>query len=319
MKGQLDGRSVITGTSAGTVRVWTLDDGTEELKLKGHTECVTCLAMDWEALMALTGSGDRTLRLWDLEKGVCQATLKGHEGWVWCVSMNWANHRALSVSDDRTLRLWDLKEASCVEVINVAGGWAMSLSVDWSQQLALTGGTETKIQLWSIGNGAPSEKLGDPLTGHTQSVRCLAVDWHSSSAEVPKGHGGRCLSGSGDKTLRLWDLATSECKGVWQGHTASIRCVVADWTASRALSGSEDHSIRLWDLTEGVCLKVLETPTSEIRCVGLDWSCGAGLSGSLGDQACVQVWTLGQGYRLSALEHVEGVMAMDAEGFICKG
>jgi len=50
------------------------------------------------------------------------------------------------------------------------------------------------------------------LTGHTESVNSVAL-----SAD-----GRWALSGSDDKTVRLWDVAKGECVRVFQGHSEEV-------------------------------------------------------------------------------------------------
>ena len=67
---------------------------------------------------------------------------------------------------------------------------------------------------------------------------------------------GRIVSGSDDKTLRIWSRDEA---GIWQseelvGHTDWVRClqVLPD---GRIVSGSDDQTIKIWDskeLVEGV-------------------------------------------------------------------
>ena len=66
---------------------------------------------------------------------------------------------------------------------------------------------------------------------------------------------GRALSASWDKTLRFWDPASGQCLRVLQGHTNSVKHVVA-LPDSRALTASWDETLRLWDLASGQRLRV---------------------------------------------------------------
>ena len=91
------------------------------------------------------------------------------------------------------------------------------------------------------------------LEGHTDGVYALAV-----LAD------GRLASGSDDKTIRLWDVASGAETARLEGHTSEIRslAVVAD---GRLASGSDDKTIRLWDVASGAETARLEGHTSEIR------------------------------------------------------
>ena len=66
--------------------------------------------------------------------------------------------------------------------------------------------------------------------------------------------GHRALSGSHDRTLRLWDLETGAELRRFEGHEGWVNSVAVLADGRRALSGSEDRTLRLWDLETGACL-----------------------------------------------------------------
>jgi WD40 repeat protein len=60
--------------------------------------------------------------------------------------------------------------------------------------------------------------------------------------------GHYALSGSNDKTLRLWQVASGRCLRTFEGHTHSVSSVFLCPDGRYALSGSWDNTLKLWAL-----------------------------------------------------------------------
>ena len=59
------------------------------------------------------------------------------------------------------------------------------------------------------------------------------------------------LSGSSDKTLKLWDIATGKGIRTFKGHSDSVRSVAFSPDGCLALSGSRDKTITQWNVATG--------------------------------------------------------------------
>jgi WD40 repeat protein len=70
--------------------------------------------------------------------------------------------------------------------------------------------------------------------------------------------GTRVLSGSGDKTIRQWDVATGALLHTLEAHSDWVSSVAFSSGGTRLLSGSSDRRIMLWDATSGVLLRTFE-------------------------------------------------------------
>ena len=59
--------------------------------------------------------------------------------------------------------------------------------------------------------------------------------------------GSRIVSGSDDKTVRVWDSHTGAELMKLEGHAGGVRSV--DWHGDKIVSGSDDWTVRVWDVS----------------------------------------------------------------------
>ena len=95
------------------------------------------------------------------------------------------------------------------------------------------------------------------------------------------------ISGSADKTVRVWDLATGNQVGApLLGHTNAVQVVATAQLDGRpvVISGSADKTVRMWDLPTG-------TPVGNPLSGHADsaaWCCRSGACGCGGCQSAHQ-------------------------------
>jgi WD40 repeat protein len=64
--------------------------------------------------------------------------------------------------------------------------------------------------------------------------------------------GKRVVSGSRDKTIRVWDAETGAVvSGPFEGHSSAVISVAFSPDGKRIVSGSDDKTIRVWDAETG--------------------------------------------------------------------
>jgi WD40 repeat protein len=74
--------------------------------------------------------------------------------------------------------------------------------------------------------------------------------------------GRYAISGSADRTLRLWDLAAGRPLHTFAGHEDAVRAVAVAPDGRYAISGSADRTLRLWDIEGRVCRAVAPLESS---------------------------------------------------------
>jgi WD40 repeat protein len=78
--------------------------------------------------------------------------------------------------------------------------------------------------------------------------------------------GRRLLSSGGDRTLRVWDVATGQPRRRLGAHDSWARGVALAPDGRRALSWGDDNTLRLWDFAAGRELLRLKGHTEWVRC-----------------------------------------------------
>jgi WD40 repeat protein len=96
-------------------------------------------------------------------------------------------------------------------------------------------------QQWSTAEVDPAELR--VLKGHEAWVWACAL---SADGQV-------ALSGSSDRTARVWDTASGTCRAVLKGHEAWVLACALSADGQVALSGSFDRTVRVWDTASGTC------------------------------------------------------------------
>ena len=86
------------------------------------------------------------------------------------------------------------------------------------------------------------------FSGHTDWVYCLTFSLD----------GTLLVSGSYDKTVKLWDVQTGGVINTFHGHTDEVLSVFISADLTMIASGSEDNKICLWGIQTEECLQIIE-------------------------------------------------------------
>ncbi|XP_041070118.1 F-box/WD repeat-containing protein 7-like [Carcharodon carcharias] len=115
------------------------------------------------------------------------------------------------------------------------------------------------------------------LRGHQERVDCLDCD------------GKRLVSGSSDKTARVWDLFTAICLHVLDSHTDAVTSVCIKNEV--IVTGCADSLIRIFQTETGICLRALMGHNS-----GIDHLCFDGTQVvSASSDRTLRVWSIQDG------------------------
>ncbi|KAK4051432.1 hypothetical protein OIV83_002916 [Microbotryomycetes sp. JL201] len=122
------------------------------------------------------------------------------------------------------------------------------------------------------------------LSGHTDAITCLQV-----AEDLPHPSFPVLMTGSWDRTVRIWNLETGKEVGVLVGHSRGIRALQFD--ALKLVTGSMDSTLKIWNWRTGECLRTLRGHRDAVICLTYDKQLLVSGSGD----STIRVWDFGTG------------------------
>ncbi|KAJ2043658.1 Mitochondrial fission protein [Coemansia sp. S2] len=257
--------------------------------LAGHYSGITALDYDPVSGFVASGSLDTQVRVWD--QGVCKYVINGHNDIVRGVQLY--ERFLLTASNDSRIRMWDLS------------------LLDSIQPIASSDSTTPPVTPTICRRVPPLDLCCEStFTGHGDAVTCF------------QALAGTLISGSGDKTVREWDLTTGQLR-----QSIDLTWATKDPSKTRARRGSgclprgtdtgdagfvgalqfyecalatgtSDGALRLWDLRTGQAHRQMFG--HEMAVTSLQFDDRSVVTGSLDGTALL--WDLRMGRVMQSLE-----------------
>ncbi len=169
--------------------------------------------------------------------------------------------------------------------------WTIAVTVDGS--CVATAAIDGAVRIWSI-----------------EGVLLRTLRHEGAAYSVVFSSDGKRLftGGRGDRTIRLWELASG--REIWQaeGHEDNIESLALSPDGRTLVSGSMDRTVRMWDAATGRPIRTLRAHKKAVKSVAYGPDGKTLASGSI--DTTVRLWTP-QGRELACLlghaDHVRSV------------
>uniref|UniRef100_A0A6S8VLB2 WDR5-like beta-propeller domain-containing protein n=1 Tax=Ditylum brightwellii TaxID=49249 RepID=A0A6S8VLB2_9STRA len=149
-----------------------------------------------------------------------------------------------------------------------------------------------RVSKWYGAPNAPSNKNLIPiatLVGHARGIN--DVCWSRTAEYV--------ATASDDKTLRLWDVQTSDALVEFRGHTNFVFSCNFNPQSNLLVSGSFDETVKLWDVRSGDCVSTLPAHSDPVTGVDFNRDGTCIVSGS--HDGLIRVWDAATGECLKTI------------------
>ncbi|KAG6116359.1 hypothetical protein E4U14_000274 [Claviceps sp. LM454 group G7] len=300
--------------------------GQDVALLRGHEDIVISLDVDWSGHWIATGAKDNNARLWRVDPAnnsyTCWATFSGHAESLGAVALpklvpaegsaartSPLEHPPpflITGSQDQTIKKWDIPRQPQQQGTKPRAHFTRkahekdinAINIHHSGSLFASASQDKTVKIWSVEEG----EVQGILRGHKRGVWSVQF----SPAQLPAIQGddgpvtgkGVILTGSGDKSVKLWSLSDYTCIRTFEGHSNSVLKVA--WLNTPAkqeqskrpvqfVTAAGDGLVKVWDANSGEAACTLDNHEDRVWAVAVHPETNTIASGS-GDST-VTFWT----------------------------
>lgn len=208
-----------------------VDTGVEKRRIEGRTERWQCAAFSPDGMRIAAGASLGEIRVWETETG--KTLMEGKGSNVLAVAFL-PDGKSFFSSQRGLIARWDVASGRWEAVGDQGLGSEIQhllLSPD-GKRMAIA----CRQKIYFVHPASGIAELS--MLGHSDDVGSLAFS----------PDGAILYSGSGDKTVRIWDAREAKPVGILAGHSDAVNAVGISPDGKLAASAGADGSLRLWDL-----------------------------------------------------------------------
>jgi WD40 repeat protein len=237
-------RAVAGGGSDGFVRLYPLTEklGDPTLLKGGHRAGIRSIAIDTAGKRMASGDQRGLVIIWDVvEKRILTKTqLQDMEVSAMLFS---PDDKALMIAMDDTIVVLDTEKWEAKQKLQMEGGGIKWLCLSRDGKLLFAGGWSDVIICCDARTGKPVRKFAAKEVG----IECMVL---SAKDEL-------LATGSGDGTIRIYDVGTAKLEKVL-GHNGAVTSILFVGDAGLLVTGSRDETVKVWDWQKGRSEKIFE-------------------------------------------------------------
>jgi WD40 repeat protein len=261
-----DGRSVVSGSSDKTVKVWDLKTGIEILTFKGHKSSIRAVvATPDEKQVVSVASGD-FIRIWNLKDGKETHAFKDTGRDYNCLAITTNGDQVILGSSDGTIQVWDLSSRHLVQSLKGHSESIKAVAVTPDGRRVISASSEGTLEVWNLSD----RRRMFTFKGHDESVNALAlISLYSRPISTGFFAPILLISASKDKTIKVWNLPNRTLINTLKGHEASVNSVAITQDRKFIVSGSSDQTLKVWDLSNGHCLHTFKGYVGNVHALNI--------------------------------------------------
>ncbi|KAJ5483391.1 hypothetical protein N7530_002637 [Penicillium desertorum] len=188
--------------------------GADVTHLEGHDDIIICIDADWSGHWLATGAKDNTARLWRIDPKTssytCFAIFTGHAESLGAIAL------------PRVPPLLAPHYPKAIYTRKAHEKDINAIDIDSTSELFASASQDRTVKIWAADEGSTVGVLRGHKRGvwsvrfAPQGTPIINSDSRTSTSR------GLAVTGSGDKTVKLWSLSDYSCLLTFEGHTNSV-------------------------------------------------------------------------------------------------
>lgn len=291
-----NGQYIATGSGEKVVKIWDIDTGLYLQSLSGHVSEINAITFSNTNQILATASVDRTVKIWDITSGKCLKTLQGRADFVHSVAFSSDNQKIISGSQ-HSINFWNLDSQQYISNFLKTKDWLSSLIVSRDEKTiacANIGNEDNFIRIWQIDDLNSSLNKNNHnqipniiLKGHDDNIWSIAFN----------PDGTKIVSGSSDRTVKIWNPQTGQCLKTLSGHNRPVLSVAFSPYGNTIASCGGHSIIKLWNVESGECFQTIQ----EKACYTIKFNSNGSILASGHTSGIIKLWDIKNGECIQTL------------------
>ncbi len=237
-----------------------------------------------------TGDANGDVSLWQIADGQRIAVYQGHTNWTRALAFSPDGNILVSSSEDCTVRLWDVRSGRQLAMLGPHTHPFRGMVFSQDGQRLVIASDDCLIRIYDFPKLIADTSLLQAIDRHCIQILRGHTNWVFSVKYSPDE--SRLASASADGTVRIWDVATSECVQILPHEHWVIRTLFSPDGRDLIVSGMS-ATIYIWNPVDG---QLTQTLTGHSDWV---WSIDLSADGqtliSTGEDRTIRMWDLRTG------------------------
>jgi WD40 repeat protein len=304
-----DGKRAISAGEEASFSLWDVTTGKLIRNFEGHAAQVTSLGVSRDGRRIYSGGRDGTTRMWDTDSGALLASLILREQgrWLAVTPEGFFDAPAADAGNGVLSVVHGLDSSSADKLL-------LTLYRPDLVREKLSGDPGGKVKKAAAGLdfsavlGSKPETTGalTPQPSVAATVEMVTQIGHYGAAgALAFSRDGRFVAtGSSDKTVKLWDVATGYELRTFTGHHGTVDAVAFSPDGRTILSGGDDNALKVWNVFSGAELRTFAGHRGTVKSIVFSENGRLALSG--GWDNTMKLWDVPSGKQLRSFEGHRG-------------